>query len=682
MAKILKIGSRASSLALAQVQEVRQALARKRENVHFKVFTYATQGDKDKSTPLTDSVSDDFFTDTIDRALLDRKIDIAIHSAKDLPQSLREGLAIFAVTSCLDETDCFIGKSPIVRLRQGSKVGTSSLLRADALRALNPGVRCVPIRGTIQERLQKFLEGKLDGIIVATAAMKRLGLKEQITEILPWETTPLQGQLAVVGRSNDEALRELFSPLDVRRQYGSVYLIGAGPGDPELITVKAINALKKARFVFYDYLVHKDLLRYARSAEKFYVGKRKGVHSISQEALSRMLREKACSGATVARLKGGDPFLFGRGANELSYLRSYMVPVEVIPGLSSATAIPASLNIPLTARGISSSVALVSGHKAREDESVSKERLEIPKVDTIVFLMGLTKLGVIVQSLKAKGWKDTAPVAVIARGTWVDEKIVTGTLKDIMGKVDVAKLPQPALIIVGEVVRFYHPRENRKANILYTGTNPRKYRGLGHLIHWPMISIGKLTLTSAAKKHLKENWERYDIILLTSRFAVKYFLAILQELKITPKQMREKDFVVIGKDTADGLLDHDIRPAYMAEAETSEGMLRTLKKHYRLKGKNILFPRSSLPNPFLKKQLTLLGSRVEELAVYKNVAPHNRPLPRQDIRYVLFTSPSTVNNFIREYKKIPFSWSILSKGPLTSQCLKMHGYESEVLIHG
>lgn len=674
----IRVGTRGSRLAIAQVEEIQSALEQKGRRLDFEIVRYETKGDKDKKTPLTQNPADDFFTDTLDDALLDKKIDIAVHSAKDLPHHLREGLSIFALTASPDETDAFAGKVKFERLASGAKVGTSSLLRKQSIKALNPNLEVIDIRGTIEERLQLIDQGICDGIIAATVALKRLGLEDRIQTIMPWEAAPLQGQLAVVGREEDEHLKSLFSVIDVRRTYGPVYLIGAGPGDPDLITLKGARLLKSADCVFYDYLTPKELLRYAPKAEKIYAGKRKGQHTLPQSELSKLLKQKAMEGKTVVRLKGGDPLIFGRGADEIEYLRAYHIHVEVVPGVSSATAIPSSLGIPLTARGISSSVAFISGYEENERETTPRP-VKIPDVDTVVFLMGLTKLDTIVQSLRQAGWKDTTPVAVISKGTCPDQKIVDGTLQDIQHKVLQEDLQPPALIIAGETVKFWKKNQHHEPHVLYTGTHPEKFKSLGRIVHFPMIAISEAPLPQERIQVLMKNLAGYDMILFTSRFAVRYFFEILKRQKYDILNLRGKDFVVIGQNTATALREYQLKPRLVAGIETSRGLFQDMTKMFDLKSKRILFPRSSLPNPYLKEALTKSGARVDELAVYQNTKPEKRALPGIDISQVLFTSPSTVRNFLQDYQRIPGHWRILSKGPLTRQSLKDAGYESEVL---
>ncbi len=238
----VKIASRSSPLALAQIEEVIRDLRAQGRVFDTEILKFETSGDKDKSTPLTNS-RDDFFTDAIDRALLEAKADIAIHSAKDLPQNLHEGLKIFALTKGLDDKDAWVGRVHWKDLPPKSKVGTSSILRQKQILSMRPDVVIVNIRGTIDERLQLIKDSKVDGIVVAACALKRLKMEAEIKDIFPWEGMPLQGQLAVVGRRGDQELENVFSVIDVRRGYGKVTLVGAGPGDPELMTLKGIKVL-------------------------------------------------------------------------------------------------------------------------------------------------------------------------------------------------------------------------------------------------------------------------------------------------------------------------------------------------------------------------------------------------------------------------------------------------------
>lgn len=672
---VLKVGSRSSPLAQSQVREVFNQLLNGK--VAYRLTTFETRGDQDKNTSLLSQSADNFFTDTLDEALLTGNIDIAIHSAKDLPKNLPCGLKIFALTKALDDTDALVGRAAHSQLPAGSRIGTSSPLRREQILTLNPKFSITEIRGTIQERLAQLDEGKVDALIVATCALKRLGLEKRIKEILPWEATPLQGQLAVVGREGDKELEKYFNKVDVRRKYGKVFLVGAGPGDPELFTLKGVECLRKADIVFYDYLVHKSLLDYAPKAEKINVGKRKGDATFPQDELSRLLKNAALKGQTVVRLKGGDPLIFGRGTDEINYLRSSHINVEVIPGLTSATSIPSSLGIPLTSRGISSSVAFLSGH-AENETGKRPSPIKVPDVETLIFYMGLTKLPEIVKALCDKGWPTTTPIAIVSKGTRIEEKVIVGNLSNIEKIVRREQINPPAIIIVGKTLDSYCAKSPQEKSSLYLGTYPEKYKKLGQIIHFPMINIraAKVDKPRQVIAHIK----KADMILLTSRCGVKYFFEFLGTQKVSFEILRMKDFIVIGADTEKQLAIYNFSANLVSTDETSVGLFKAIKKNFNLKGKSIIFPRSSIANPYLEQQLTKSGAKVREIVVYNNTKPAVRELPMERIDQIIFTSPSTVKNFLADYKIISKEWKILAKGKRTQQALKQMGYLAEVLV--
>jgi len=671
----IKIASRSSRLALAQVDEILSELKSQGRVLNANIIKFESAGDKDKTTPLTES-PDNFFTDTIDHALLEGRVDIAIHSAKDLPQDLHEGLKIFALTKCLDDKDAWVSHTRWQDLPSGAKVGTSSVLRQKQILQMRPDITIVNIRGSIDERLQLVKESKIDGIVVAACALKRLGLETEIKDIFPWEGMPLQGQLAVVGRHGELELENIFNVIDVRRKYGKVTLVGAGPGDPELMTLKGIKALQNANCVFYDYLLDTGLLKHAPQAEHIYVGKRKGEHSLPQEDLSRMLKEKAIASKKVVRLKGGDPLIFGRGADEIQYLRSYHVEVEIIPGISSATGIPSSLGIPLTARGISSSVAFLSGHEEDEDKGHPKS-ITIPQADTLVFLMGLTKISFIVESLQKHGWSQETPIMVITNGTKPQEEIVKGTLLTIEGLAKAQNLKPPALIVAGKTVEFY--KQTKKKTFLHCGTHPSLYQHLGNIVSWPMININPAILSEDQQKDLLKAFESADIIVFTSWYAGEYFFKAIalasHHLDVSCNEMaQKKSFAVIGRQTQKALEGYCVQTAIISKDETAEGLFRCMSQQIDLKGKRILLPRSSLPNPFLKDALIASGALVTTITIYENTKPSKRDLPSVNIDGIIFTSPSTVHNFLIDYGRIPKTWAIMAKGPVTLKTLQEAGY--------
>jgi uroporphyrin-III C-methyltransferase len=237
-------------------------------------------------------------------------------------------------------------------------------------------------------------------------------------------------------------------------QVGKVYLVGAGPGDPELLTVRAVRLLHSGDVIVYDRLIQEEVLALAKpSSEKFFMGKVLGCHASRQDEIHQLLAEKAREGKTVIRLKGGDPFLFGRGGEEVEYLAEHGVPFEVVPGVSSCLSAPLSANIAVTHRDASSSVAIVTGHNAiGNHERVDWQALS--KIDTVVFLMGVHNVKTIAEKLVAAGRSPDTPAAMIQMAFWDGGHVVTGTLRNIASEVRRAGVEPPATLVVGEVVRL------------------------------------------------------------------------------------------------------------------------------------------------------------------------------------------------------------------------------------
>jgi len=237
---------------------------------------------------------------------------------------------------------------------------------------------------------------------------------------------------------------------------GKVYIVGAGPGDPELITVKGLRLVREADVIFYDRLIPQEVLREAKpSAKLVFVGKAPGKHTYTQDEINRMLVEEACKGKTVVRLKGGDPYVFGRGEEECMYVLEHGVPCEVVPGVTSAIAGPAYAGIPVTHRGIASSFAVVTGREALEKGRKMVNYGAIAKaVDTLVILMGVSNLENIVREILDAGVDPETPVAIVERATMPEQRVVVGNLANIVEKARKAGVKPPAVVVVGEVVRL------------------------------------------------------------------------------------------------------------------------------------------------------------------------------------------------------------------------------------
>ncbi|HZM98179.1 MAG TPA: uroporphyrinogen-III C-methyltransferase [Pyrinomonadaceae bacterium] len=275
------------------------------------------------------------------------------------------------------------------------------------------------------------------------AAASRCAVTYQITE-------PLAAHPRVI----DASIERIRETITAEQERGKVYLVGAGPGDPDLLTLKALNVLRKAEVVIYDYLIDPAVLAHVPAqAETLYAGKIGGGTQTPQDEINRLLIQKAREGKQVVRLKGGDPFLFGRGGEEARALSAARIPFEVVPGVSSALAVPAYAGIPVTHRGLASSVTIVSAARAG-DGGFSTQLLQAKDADTIVVLMGVTHLRQIASELIAAGRSANTPVAVIHRGTYETQQTVVGSLMNIAELVERERLLAPAVIVVGEVVRL------------------------------------------------------------------------------------------------------------------------------------------------------------------------------------------------------------------------------------
>jgi len=241
-------------------------------------------------------------------------------------------------------------------------------------------------------------------------------------------------------------------------------VIGAGPGNVELITLKAIKSLQNSKVVLYDALVNKELLEYAPQAERIFVGKRKGCYSYQQEQINELIVQRAKQGKHVVRLKGGDPFVFGRGAEEMEYAAEHGLEVEMVPGISSCLSVPAAQNIPVTKRGSAESFWVITG--TTKEHKLSKDvRLAAKSSATVVILMGMSKLPQIIELFKKEG-KAKTPIAIIQNGTCENEKVGIGTISSIEVEVERQNLANPAIIIIGEVVR--HREQILKIQKKYT----------------------------------------------------------------------------------------------------------------------------------------------------------------------------------------------------------------------
>ena len=344
---------------------------------------------------------------------------------------------------------------------------------------------------------------------------------------------------------------------------GKVYIIGAGPGDPELITAKAIRCLKEADVVIHDYLVSREILRHASTSARFiYAGKQGGDHTLSQEEINRRLVEEARRGHTVARLKGGDPFIFGRGGEEAEELARAGIPFDIIPGVTSAIAVPAYAGIPLTHRGLTSTLAFVTGHEDPTKPASDIDWTALAKIGSLVFLMGVKNLPEIAARLVEQGRDPATPAALIRWGTTPDQETLTGTLADIAVKAHAEGFRPPAILVVGEVAGL-------RGRMNWFETKPLMGRGV--VITRPEAQADEFAalLTARGARVLRfptiaiappERWDALDAalarlatyawIVFTSANGVRFFFHHLRETGGDIRDLKGIRLATIGPATA------------------------------------------------------------------------------------------------------------------------------------
>ncbi|MFZ5876260.1 MAG: uroporphyrinogen-III C-methyltransferase [Nitrospirota bacterium] len=445
---------------------------------------------------------------------------------------------------------------------------------------------------------------------------------------------------------------------------GTVYLIGAGPGDPGLLTIRGRECLRRADAVVYDYLVHPALLAEAGpGAEIIDAGKRKGAKTFTQQAINELLIDRARSGRTVARLKGGDPFVFGRGGEEALALAEAGVPFEVVPGVSSVLGAPAYAGIPLTHRGVATTVVLTTGH---EDET--KGGSGIPWRDvaltsgTLVFVMGMTHLAEIVDRLSAHGRAPDTPVAVIRWGTYPAQRTVVGTLATIARETSRADLQPPGLIVVGEVVRLRErlnwferrPLFGRSVVVTRAEAQAGELAGLLQDAGADVIEAPAIRLAPPASWHEVDDaiarLARYRWVILTSANAVTAFFDRVFARGADVRALGAARVCAIGVKTAEAMRRYGVVPDRVAEDSTGEGVVAALAGE-TLSGAPILLPRATVAREVIVEGLTARGAKVDAVSVYEtrsvdHVPDRARDALRRPGTIVTFTSPSTVTGLV------------------------------------
>ena len=705
MNKKIRVIARGSRLSRLQVEEVFKNFP----ELAYEIKYLESYGDKNQQISLLNGEAPaDIFTRELDDAIRQRDADIAIHSAKDLPYPLPEDIEVIALFPAFDTTDSLVSRDhkKLAELPAGSIIGTSSPLRKKGLNELRPDLTIKGIRGCIEERVQQVKDGKYDAAIVATCALKRLGMEDEIAEVLPFPTHPLQGFLAITALKGS-ALKQAFASKSILDKQGSVSLAGFGPGDPDLLTIKAAKAIDAADIIFYDDLIDDSYLA-DKKAEKIYVGKRAGYHHKEQAEINRLLLDAAREGKNVVRLKGGDPMIFAHGSEEIEYLESNLIKVNVIPGITTASALAASQKISLTHRDFSSSVALVSGHTPQP---------VTPDAETLVYYMGAKQLQTIAtQLIDKEGWAFNTPVLLTYNVSRPDEQTFEATLWNLRNG-EMLNLPTPLIALIGYVAGLKHHQASDIKPTLYTGTLPAIEKRKADYTYTPLIEISYHP--SYFTKILEDNYcEHYDgksfteycewdesqalYYIFTSQYGVQ---ATLDYYDLIFKEQEEHVFISIGDTTTEALHKAGVKNVIQVEQDNRYGVIEWFKKEkerldaarpqyehsyelfekmdldnydheladfvYRYENRLVFYPHSSLSPEDIPLALQELGFNVLSAVVYNNELPKNpRRVNLNHFKRIVFTSPSTIDNFIKLYGKLPENTEFITRGPITQAHLE------------
>lgn len=771
---------------MVQTEMAAEAIKKVFPSIEIEIAGFETKGDLHLDKSLSAFGSKGAFTKELEGAMMAGRIDLAVHSAKDLPVELPEGLTVGAVLQRGDSRDVWVSLrrefSIIEECKEKTVVGTGSLRRALQIQQICPSVDIRDIRGNVPTRLKKLSEELFDGIILAAAGLKRLGYLSDACdetgcfeaegqtffyEILPKEQFfPAAGQgiIAVETRQHDcedcmqaihdEQTWQMFlaeraflkaigggcneaaavdtavdeEKMTVRARYaadgahmkeisvsgtrygdrmkdrqmavdlgcraaqklqsGKVYLIGAGPGDTGLITMKGIEALKEADVVVYDHLASPSLLNTTKDeAEWIDAGKFAGHHRMKQAEIEELLIEKAMEGQTVARLKGGDPFIFGRGGEEALALTAAGIEYEVIPGVSSAYSAPAYAGIPITHRGKASSFHVITGHEdpAKGESSLDYDILAREE-GTLVFLMGLSKLHQISERLIANGKDAHTPAAVIASGTTARQRCVTGELGRIAAISEKADIQPPAILVVGDVVSLKKEIDWQQAGslsgkkILVTATEiiaeplAEKIRKLGgEPVVMSLISV-RAEKMYGLKEVLVRPGKRW--LVFTSRNGVRFFFEQMKKERIDIRILGICRIAVMGAGTRRELENWGCYADLLPEQSCSESLAKALCENVQYDEEICLF-RAEEASDVLIKRLREKQYRVVDIPTYRTeIMWKKRELLREmleDVDAITFCSASAVSAFVQMTEGHDLVAKTICIGPVTAQAAKKAG---------
>ncbi len=679
----LRAGTRDSRLALIQAVSVVEHLRMLLPGIALDIVPLSSPGDRDRKADLREC-PDDFFTRDLDEALLNGELDIAIHSAKDVPDPLPEGLDWFWLPWREDRRDVLVAAPDrhISDLTDTLRIGVSSDRRSEYCRARFPQACMAPIRGNIEDRLQQLDDGKFDVVVMAAAALLRLGLADRVSEWISLDALPTpegQGALAITFRADDARILRLRS-LFVK----TVVFVGGGVGSANLCTVAGVEALRRCDVCLHDTLLDTALLDHVPDdALQIDVGKRCGAHRRDQQTINALLAQYALRGLRVVRLKGGDPGIFGRLAEEVEALESLNLPYRVVPGVSSLSAATTGTGLLLTRREVSRGFSVMSARvKGGKTCDVSASaRAQLP----CVFFMGMSVADEISAQLIAEGIPADTPAAIVYNAGADNETILRTSLGDLpeqslqaAGDQPADSTPPPGLLIIGDVARYTFTREHgalQGKRVLLTCSSALQARAadavrdLGGLpIPFPLI---RMSMKADAREVL-DRLSDFDWLVMTSPSAVRMLIDALRQsgsdLRTIPR------IIVSGPATARELLGYGLNAALCPESDYGAKGLQAAVGSQLSKGDKILRLRSDQAGPNLTNALCDMGAEVTDEILYRNKPVLHDELPAFDM--VFFASGSAVQAFADQWSVAGLQEKhLVAMGPPTAEVLKNIGVQ-------
>ena len=776
----IRIGTRQSALALAQTELVANALRLAEPDIEIEIVKKTTQGDKKLDVSLAELGGKGAFVSEFESLILDGSIDIAVHSAKDLPAELAEGLQIAAVLPREDSRDVLVWRHGEKRdtqsLGRTLVAGTSSPRRALQISSL---IDCEVklLRGNVPTRLNKLLNREYDVIILAAAGLKRLGLlgdeRFDFEFLENDKMVPAGGQgiIAIECSEQNKALNELLAKVNDEKtfteftteryilkrlgcgcheptavfscvnddciqmrlfekigektvsssvsglaserytladeliaknqQAGTVYLVGAGPGNPALVSLRAMELLRSCDVVIYDNLACHQLLSYVPSkAEKVFVGKIPGAHSLPQDKINELLVQKALRASCVVRLKGGDPFVFGRGGEEALSLEKAGIAYELVPGITSAVAVLESAGIPVTHRKEARSFHVITGHTAEDmsPELCTKRFSGYAQLEgTLVFLMGVQHLAEIANGLILGGKCPDTPVAIVEQGTTIRQRRVNATLATVVDVARTSGVKNPAVIAVGTVATL-NLQSNRlplcNKKIAVTGTPAfvkklsSKLKNLGaSVLDSPILAIETVNEGLESLPSL----ESIGWLIFTSANGVRIFFDYVKENKIDFRKFAGVKFCVIGKGTQEALQEYGFNSDFIPVSEFSvEAMSKEFVTEYSSKSQTglIVALRAADSSSEIQEEFDKAHLPLKDIGIYK-ISPNKSEISQLKenldvLDYITFASSSGVRAFFDslDSAQLPKNCVLVCIGRKTRQTLESYPVSQKIVEAG